>query len=153
MHITAILTTQTVAHLLAVSLGPNILHAPCKLHHNFAMFFRRPSFSEIYGRLRQWEGMSVGYQSTHSNSQSMCGQSVHSGSQHSSTGPSNNTGMCISSLPTICCILTDQIGGYENFINKNTHSTHYFYITVLQNGGHDCKNLVRCVSLCVCLSH
>ena len=43
-------------------------------------------------RLRQWEGMSCGYQSTHSNSQSMCGHSDKSTSQHSSTGPSNNTG-------------------------------------------------------------
>ena len=54
---------------------------------------RRPTFSEIHARLRQWEGMSVGYQSTTSTTnQSMCGQSNHSGSQHSSTGPSNNTG-------------------------------------------------------------
>ena len=72
---------------------------------------RRPSFSEIHARLRHWEGMSVGYQST---SHSMCNASQHSGgnigggmlngglnttidnkdrgSQHSSTGPSNNTG-------------------------------------------------------------
>ena len=70
---------------------------------------RRPSFSEIHARLRHWEGMSVGYQST---SHSMCNGSQHSGgnnggmmngglnttdnkdrgSQHSSTGPSNNTG-------------------------------------------------------------
>ena len=42
-------------------------------------------------RLRQWEGMSCGYQSTHSNSQSMCGQSDKSTSVDS-TGPSNNTG-------------------------------------------------------------
>merc|ERR1719278_671642 len=53
---------------------------------------RRPTFTEIHARLRQWEGMSCGYQSTHSNSQSMCGQSEKSTSQHSSTGPSNNTG-------------------------------------------------------------
>jgi len=53
---------------------------------------RRPTFTEIHARLRQWEGMSCGYQSTHSNSQSMCGQSDQSTSQHSSTGPSNNTG-------------------------------------------------------------
>jgi receptor tyrosine kinase-like orphan receptor 1 len=53
---------------------------------------RRPTFPEIHARLRQWEGMSCGYQSTHSNSQSMCGQSDQSTSQHSSTGPSNNTG-------------------------------------------------------------
>jgi receptor tyrosine kinase-like orphan receptor 1 len=51
---------------------------------------RRPSFSEIHARLRHWEGMSNGYQSTN---QSMCNASQHSnGSQHSSTGPSNNTG-------------------------------------------------------------
>jgi hypothetical protein len=43
-------------------------------------------FAEISGRLRQWEGMSCGYQSTHSTSQSQCGQSDHSTSQHSSTG-------------------------------------------------------------------
>ena len=54
--------------------------------------FRRPTFPEIHARLRQWEGMSCGYQSTHSNSQSMCGQSDQSTCQHSSTGPSNNTG-------------------------------------------------------------
>lgn len=53
---------------------------------------RRPTFQEIHARLRQWEGMSCGYQSTHSNSHSMCGQSDQSTSQHSSTGPSNNTG-------------------------------------------------------------
>merc|ERR1712025_993006 len=53
---------------------------------------KRPTFTEIHARLRQWEGMSCGYQSTHSNSQSMCGQSDKSTSQHSSTGPSNNTG-------------------------------------------------------------
>ena len=69
---------------------------------------RRPSFSEIHARLRHWEGMSAGYQST---SHSVCNASQHSGtnggmvngglnttdtkdrgSQHSSTGPSNNTG-------------------------------------------------------------
>lgn len=54
---------------------------------------RRPTFPEIHARLRQWEGMSVGYQSTSSTANhSTCGQSNHSGSQHSSTGPSNNTG-------------------------------------------------------------
>ncbi len=60
---------------------------------------RRPSFAEIHARLRHWEGMSAGYQST---SHSMCNASQYSGygvggvggggSQHSSTGPSNNTG-------------------------------------------------------------
>ncbi len=50
---------------------------------------RRPQFAEIHGRLRHWEGMSTGYQST---SQSVGNASHHSGSQHSSTGPSNNTG-------------------------------------------------------------
>ena len=62
---------------------------------------RRPSFAEIHSRLRHWEGFSSGataiagpgssrgYQST---SHSMCNQSQHSGSHHSSTGPSNNTG-------------------------------------------------------------
>merc|ERR1719410_672835 len=53
---------------------------------------KRPTFTEIHARLRQWEGMSCGYQSTHSNSQSMVGGSEKSTSQHSSTGPSNNTG-------------------------------------------------------------
>ena len=50
---------------------------------------RRPQFAEIHARLRHWEGMSAGYQST---SHSMGNTSQHSGSQHSSTGPSNNTG-------------------------------------------------------------
>ena len=68
---------------------------------------RRPTFAEIHGRLRHWEGFgggggtsnsgtgplppgsSRGYQSA---SHSMCNQSQHSGSHHSSTGPSNNTG-------------------------------------------------------------
>jgi len=57
---------------------------------------RRPSFSEIHARLRHWEGMSNGYQSTN---HSTCNASQYSGyyvggngSQHSSTGPSNNTG-------------------------------------------------------------
>lgn len=50
---------------------------------------RRPPFAEINARLRHWEGMSNGYQST---SHSMANTSQHSGSQHSSTGPSNNTG-------------------------------------------------------------
>ena len=47
---------------------------------------RRPSFAEIHARLRHWEGTgtSMGYQSTN--------HSVCNGSQHSSTGPSNNTG-------------------------------------------------------------
>ena len=58
---------------------------------------RRPSFSEIHTRLRHWEGYSSstggGYQHTASTtSHSMCNQSQHSGSHHSSTGPSNNTG-------------------------------------------------------------
>merc|ERR1719471_436553 len=47
---------------------------------------RRPPFGEIHARLRHWEGVSTGYQSTsHSLAES-------GGSQHSSTGPSNNTG-------------------------------------------------------------
>ena len=46
---------------------------------------RRPQFGEIHARLRHWEGVSTGYQST---SHSM----ASGGSQHSSTGPSNNTG-------------------------------------------------------------
>ncbi|CAB4068987.1 ROR1 [Lepeophtheirus salmonis] len=56
---------------------------------------RRPTFHEIHARLRQWEGMSGhsnlsgGYQSA---AHSICDTSQHSGSQHSSTGPSNNTG-------------------------------------------------------------
>lgn len=50
---------------------------------------RRPQFAEIHARLRHWESMSTGYQSA---SHSMAETSVHSGSQHSSTGPSNNTG-------------------------------------------------------------
>ena len=50
---------------------------------------RRPSFGEIHARLRHWEGSTAGYQST---THSMCNASQHSGSQHSSTGPSNNTG-------------------------------------------------------------
>merc|ERR1711953_502492 len=50
---------------------------------------RRPSFAEIHNRLRHWEGYGAGYQST---THSMCNASQHSGSQHSSTGPSNNTG-------------------------------------------------------------
>jgi receptor tyrosine kinase-like orphan receptor 1 len=50
---------------------------------------RRPQFNEIHARLRHWEGMSTGYQST---SHSMANTSQHSDSQHSSTGPSNNTG-------------------------------------------------------------
>ena len=62
---------------------------------------RRPSFGEIHSRLRHWEGYSSstggggGYQHTHTastTSHSMCNQSQHSGSHHSSTGPSNNTG-------------------------------------------------------------
>ena len=43
---------------------------------------RRPQFGEIHARLRHWEGVSTGYQST---SHSLA-------SEHSSTGPSNNTG-------------------------------------------------------------
>ena len=63
---------------------------------------RRPSFAEIHNRLRHWEGFSsapmagptqgsLGYQAS-TTSHSMCNQSQHSGSHHSSTGPSNNTG-------------------------------------------------------------
>jgi receptor tyrosine kinase-like orphan receptor 1 len=59
---------------------------------------RRPPFSEIHQRLRHWEGFSSsgGYQGSSSNaSHSVVGgvaPSQHSGSHHSSTGPSNNTG-------------------------------------------------------------
>jgi len=53
---------------------------------------RRPVFTEIHQRLRQWEGMgSVGYQPS-TTSHSMGNNSQQSGSAHSSTGPSNNTG-------------------------------------------------------------
>ncbi len=57
---------------------------------------RRPPFSEIHSRLRHWEGFSAsaaggGYPGS-TTSQSMGAQSQHSGSHHSSTGPSNNTG-------------------------------------------------------------
>ena len=63
---------------------------------------RRPTFAEIHNRLRHWEGFSTagaGLTSTaaasyqpSTTSHSMCNQSQHSGSHHSSTGPSNNTG-------------------------------------------------------------
>ncbi len=52
---------------------------------------RRPQFGEIHARLRHWEGMSTGYQST-SHSLGNASHHSHNGSQHSSTGPSNNTG-------------------------------------------------------------
>jgi len=55
---------------------------------------RRPNFTEIHQRLRQWEGMNPpnqGYQPS-TTSHSMGNQSQQSGSNHSSTGPSNNTG-------------------------------------------------------------
>ena len=53
---------------------------------------RRPIFTEIHQRLRQWEGLgSVGYQPS-TTSHSMGNTSQQSGSAHSSTGPSNNTG-------------------------------------------------------------
>ncbi|XP_068201000.1 inactive tyrosine-protein kinase transmembrane receptor ROR1-like isoform X2 [Palaemon carinicauda] len=49
---------------------------------------RRPTFREIHGRLRSWQGLdNGGLVGTLSGS-----VSGHSGSQHSSTGPSNNTG-------------------------------------------------------------
>uniref|UniRef100_A0A0N7ZBW8 Tyrosine-protein kinase receptor n=2 Tax=Scylla olivacea TaxID=85551 RepID=A0A0N7ZBW8_SCYOL len=49
---------------------------------------RRPTFREIHGRLRSWQGLdNGGLAGTLSGS-----VSGHSGSQHSSTGPSNNTG-------------------------------------------------------------
>jgi len=48
---------------------------------------RRPQFAEIHARLRHWEGMSTGYQSTTSHASHRS-----NGSQHSSDGPSNNTG-------------------------------------------------------------
>lgn len=47
---------------------------------------RRPSFKELHARLCSWQAMHV---RTLSLSQSV---STHNGSQHSSTGPSNNTG-------------------------------------------------------------
>ena len=58
---------------------------------------RRPTFAEIHNRLRHWEGFAgvagtaPGYQPS-TTSHSMGNQSQHSGSHHSSTGPSNNTG-------------------------------------------------------------
>ncbi|XP_076069681.1 tyrosine-protein kinase transmembrane receptor Ror-like [Oratosquilla oratoria] len=49
---------------------------------------RRPTFREIHSRLRSWQGLdNGGLVGTLSGS-----VSGHSGSQHSSTGPSNNTG-------------------------------------------------------------
>jgi len=56
---------------------------------------RRPAFSEIHQRLRQWEGQGVGSVATYqpsTTSHSMGNNSQQSGSAHSSTGPSNNTG-------------------------------------------------------------
>ncbi len=52
---------------------------------------RRPQFGEIHARLRHWEGMSTGYQST-SHSLGNASHHSHNGSQHSSNDPSNNTG-------------------------------------------------------------
>lgn len=52
---------------------------------------RRPTFAEIHNRLRHWEGYGSGYPPS-TTSHSMCNASQHSGSHHSSTGPSNNTG-------------------------------------------------------------
>ncbi|XP_045603194.1 tyrosine-protein kinase transmembrane receptor Ror isoform X1 [Procambarus clarkii] len=49
---------------------------------------RRPTFREIHGRLRSWQGLDNGGL-VGALSGSVSG---HSGSQHSSTGPSNNTG-------------------------------------------------------------
>lgn len=56
---------------------------------------RRPVFNEIHQRLRQWEGQGVGSVATYqpsTTSHSMGNNSQQSGSAHSSTGPSNNTG-------------------------------------------------------------
>ena len=54
---------------------------------------RRPTFAEIHNRLRHWEGFAPGaYPAGSTTSHSMCNASQHSGSHHSSTGPSNNTG-------------------------------------------------------------
>ena len=53
---------------------------------------RRPSFAEIHNRLRHWEGYGAGYPPSTTTSHSVCNASQHSGSHHSSTGPSNNTG-------------------------------------------------------------
>ncbi|GAB6022302.1 hypothetical protein CHUAL_006423 [Chamberlinius hualienensis] len=70
---------------------------------------RRPTFKEIHARLRQWENMSninsLNFSSTNIVDSSNCSatnlgttgtistsHSAASGSQHSSTGPSNNTG-------------------------------------------------------------
>ncbi|XP_064625462.1 inactive tyrosine-protein kinase transmembrane receptor ROR1-like isoform X3 [Lineus longissimus] len=60
---------------------------------------RRPSFSDIHARLRQWQGETMAAQKpnltithSHSGHSSSTHQSTHSHpSQHSSTGPSNNT--------------------------------------------------------------
>ena len=52
---------------------------------------RRPSFAEIHNRLRHWEGFGTQYPPS-TTSHSVCNASQHSGSHHSSTGPSNNTG-------------------------------------------------------------
>ena len=53
---------------------------------------RRPTFAEIHNRLRHWEGYGAGGYPPSTTSHSMCNASQHSGSHHSSTGPSNNTG-------------------------------------------------------------
>ncbi|XP_074641375.1 inactive tyrosine-protein kinase transmembrane receptor ROR1-like [Tubulanus polymorphus] len=58
---------------------------------------RRPSFTEIHVRLRQWQGESMAMTNVKPSQSAHSGSTHHSGhshpSQHSSTGPSNNTAM------------------------------------------------------------
>ena len=53
---------------------------------------RRPSFTEIHSRLRSWDDLLTIQAVNLSASQSVSVNTHNSGSQHSSTGPSNNTG-------------------------------------------------------------
>lgn len=88
---------------------------------------RRPSFAEIHARLRHWEGMSAGYQST---THSMCNASQHSGSQHSSTGPSNNTGSTNLSQHHLLHQQQHQNGGCTN----GGYSTPFSHLITTSNG-------------------
>ena len=101
---------------------------------------RRPTFAEIHNRLRHWEGFSTqgGVAGTTSapvyppstTSHSMGNQSQHSGSHHSSTGPSNNTGSTNLSANAQQQLLQQQ----QQMIQRGMHPHPQYMVQMGTNG-------------------
>ena len=101
---------------------------------------RRPTFAEIHNRLRHWEGFATqqvgvaaaapGYPPS-TTSHSMGNQSQHSGSHHSSTGPSNNTGSTNLSANAQQQLLQQQ----QNLIQRGMQPHPQYMVQMGTNGG------------------